>query len=50
MAFKWIKIKIPGIMQLRYIHPILGEYIANPAQNVSFVQHFFDISVQKYNN
>jgi hypothetical protein len=50
MVSKWIKIKIPGIMQLRYIHPILGDYIANSAQNVSLAQQFFDIYSQKYNN
>jgi hypothetical protein len=26
MVCKWIKIKIPGNMQLLYIHPILGGY------------------------
>jgi hypothetical protein len=37
-------------MQLLYIHPILGGYTANPAQNVSLMQQYFDIYGQKYNN
>jgi len=37
-------------MQLLYIHPRLGEYTANLAQNVSLTQQFFDVYGQKYNN
>jgi hypothetical protein len=47
MVYKWIKLKIPGIMQLRYIHPIEGEYTANPAKNVLLAQQHFDVYGQK---
>jgi len=42
-------IKTSGIMQLLYIHPILGDYIANPSLNVSLTQQVFMNFWQKKN-